>query len=336
MSPALSIITPTFNRVSFLPECLRSLVSQRFHDWEWIIVDDGSTDGTTAVVADMRARESRIRYVRQNNRGPSAARNRGIDLAQGAWLTFLDSDDLFLPGAFSVYSSLIQAADLDREVGIVAGTVIEAKTQPVTDSQNCSAEGFQLSDMFYRVLGFSTTGPHVLLLNSCVRRSIIDEYSLRFDSTLRTAEDRELLICMTARSHVLHVETPVAWYRRGDWSSDEASLVGDDKLRAHQLIYGRLLEYPSVRIARLSRAEHRDRVIAGRLAYLRMLDAVQQTRKGEFREAAHTLRSVAEMCSDTDVLAALLVRFRYLSGIQGRATARLDLASVLESLVNQP
>jgi glycosyltransferase involved in cell wall biosynthesis len=93
--PTFSVIVPTFNRGSSLLETIDSVRAQSYGDFELIIVDDGSTDDTAAVVSSVP--DPRLRYVRQANGGGSRARNTGIDTAQGRYIAFLDSDDKFQP-----------------------------------------------------------------------------------------------------------------------------------------------------------------------------------------------------------------------------------------------
>lgn len=95
--PFFSVITPTFNRAHFLPEMLESVKGQSFTDFEHIIVDDGSSDGTEALMASFLAYDVRLKYIRQENRGRSSARNVGIEAARGSYICFLDSDDVWLP-----------------------------------------------------------------------------------------------------------------------------------------------------------------------------------------------------------------------------------------------
>lgn len=89
-----SVIIPTFNRAVFLREAIDSVLAQTEKDFELIVVDDGSTDHTRELVAEY---DDRIRYFFQPNAGASAARNLGIRHARGDFITFLDSDDLWLP-----------------------------------------------------------------------------------------------------------------------------------------------------------------------------------------------------------------------------------------------
>jgi glycosyltransferase involved in cell wall biosynthesis len=96
--PAVSIILPTYNRAKFLPQAFGSIRSQTFTDWELIAVDDGSTDNTRELVAELtRGWPQPVHYVYQENQGPYAARNTGLDLARGEHVAFFDSDDVWLP-----------------------------------------------------------------------------------------------------------------------------------------------------------------------------------------------------------------------------------------------
>lgn len=98
-----SVIIPTFNRARFLPDALDSVFIQGVPDVQVIVVDDGSTDDTQAVVA---AYGRGVQYVRQKNSGVAAARNTGVNLATGRFISFLDSDDVWLPGKMKAELSI--------------------------------------------------------------------------------------------------------------------------------------------------------------------------------------------------------------------------------------
>jgi glycosyltransferase involved in cell wall biosynthesis len=89
--PRVSVIIPFQNRIPWLKEAVASVLAQTFQDFEIIIVDNGSTDAYEA------PNDPRIRYIRQEDRGPAGGRNRGMDVARGDYIAFLDSDDLFMP-----------------------------------------------------------------------------------------------------------------------------------------------------------------------------------------------------------------------------------------------
>jgi glycosyltransferase involved in cell wall biosynthesis len=99
--PLISVVIPTFNRAQQVQVALRSVLAQTYAAFEVILVDDGSTDGTREAIerfiGGQNGEGKRIRYFSQANRGPSAARNKGIAEARGDWIAFLDSDDVWLP-----------------------------------------------------------------------------------------------------------------------------------------------------------------------------------------------------------------------------------------------
>ncbi len=94
----ISIITPAWKAESFIAETIDSVRQQTYQNWEMIIVDDCSPDGTSAVITDLAKADPRIHLIRhQNNGGPAAARNTGVAAANGRWIAMLDSDDKWLP-----------------------------------------------------------------------------------------------------------------------------------------------------------------------------------------------------------------------------------------------
>lgn len=94
--PIVSVILPTFNRARTLTRAIRSVLAQTFQEWELLVVDDASIDETSNLMRKFS--DARIRYIRhEHNRGPSSARNSGIEVARGAYIAFLDSDDEWFP-----------------------------------------------------------------------------------------------------------------------------------------------------------------------------------------------------------------------------------------------
>jgi glycosyltransferase involved in cell wall biosynthesis/GT2 family glycosyltransferase len=102
ITPTFTIIVPTFNHAKYLGAALDSVLSQSFPDWEAVVVNDGSTDGTAAILGDYASRDSRIRVFHQPNSGVAAALNRGLSEARGFWINWLSSDDMFEPNKLRV------------------------------------------------------------------------------------------------------------------------------------------------------------------------------------------------------------------------------------------
>lgn len=105
--PMFSVIIPTYNRAWCIERAIESVLQQTEQRWELIIVDDGSSDRTAEIVRPLVLRDERIRLVVQSNRGTGAARQTGVRLAEGAFVTFLDSDDQYLPEHLEVRSRYI-------------------------------------------------------------------------------------------------------------------------------------------------------------------------------------------------------------------------------------
>ena len=108
MNPFLSIITPVYNVEAYLNRCIQSVLSQSYRDIELILIDDGSTDGSAALCDEWIAKDSRVVVIHQVNAGVSAARNAGLMIAQGDYLTFVDPDDFLAPDTYSVNMTYLQ------------------------------------------------------------------------------------------------------------------------------------------------------------------------------------------------------------------------------------
>jgi len=115
MMPTVSVIIPTYNRAHMLREAIQSVLDQTYQDWELIVVDDGSTDGTPEAVKPYLA-DSRIHFLKRENSGLGSARNFGIRIAKGKYLAFLDDDDLFLPHKLEKQVAWLEA---HQEVGLL-------------------------------------------------------------------------------------------------------------------------------------------------------------------------------------------------------------------------
>jgi glycosyltransferase involved in cell wall biosynthesis len=111
----ITIMTPTFNRAHTLRRAHASLLDQSLNNFEWLVVDDGSTDGTGELIDELRADTTfPIRYIRQEHGGKHVARNRAIALARGRFFVGLDSDDWFLPEALESLSKVWESIPIDQ------------------------------------------------------------------------------------------------------------------------------------------------------------------------------------------------------------------------------
>src|SRR5579883_1576312 len=163
-SPFFSVITPTFNRARTLPRAVSSVIAQTFEDWEYIIIDDGSTDDTSKIVDQIVKQKQNIKYYHIPNGGTARARDFGASMATGRFITFLDSDDEYLPthleSRYHVLSAHPGIELLHGGVEIIGDEYVADKHDPQKKIPiiECAIGGtfFIRRDLFSRVGGFGS------------------------------------------------------------------------------------------------------------------------------------------------------------------------------------
>jgi glycosyltransferase involved in cell wall biosynthesis len=195
--PAISCVIPVFNGEAFLAEALDSVFAQTLAPDEVIVVDDGSTDGTQAV---LRRYGDRVRYVHQQNKGPAAARNRGIGMARGDLFAFLDADDLWLPEKLvRQIACFAERPNLDVSLTQVRNFWIDE-----LHAEMQSMQGHSLS-----VPALPGFVPQTML----ARRRVFDRIG-PFDEGLRIGEDTDWFLRATDGGAVLELVPQVLVLRR--------------------------------------------------------------------------------------------------------------------------
>ena len=183
----VSVITPAWNAASYIEETMRSVINQTYTDWEMIVVDDGSTDNTAAVVVAFAASDSRIRYIYQPNGKQGKARNTGIAAAGGKYLAFLDADDCWHPTKLELQVKAMEAG---------LGDVVFCDGWWLKDPENTEAypvntpKGMQDRDAFYQK---QLRGYSIPMLSAMVKKEVVLVVG-GFDEDLRVqnAEDYQL------------------------------------------------------------------------------------------------------------------------------------------------
>lgn len=196
-SPYFSIITPTYNRVGFLSEMIRSVQTQTFREFEHIIVDDGSTDSTEELVASFIKDDPRIIYIKQVNKGRSTARNVGIDRAKGEYICFLDSDDLWKPEHLLVISKAVNG--LDRPTFAFTGLQYRFPDRVETRTFPPIGEEKPIDYVIGKIVSTITVAIHHTILS--------DE---RFNPALSINEDLELWARIVAQHPMLRIDSTTA------------------------------------------------------------------------------------------------------------------------------
>lgn len=206
MDGLVSIVMPAYNGAKFIRQAIDSVIAQSYPCWELIVVDDGSTDATAAIVAAYH--DPRIRYTYQENRGQAAALNRGLALAAGEFVTTLDVDDWLTEHSLR---DRVEYLDKHPEHGVVYG-----------DGYYCDVTGRLLMRFSEYRIGAITGDVYSTLIyspffgtgaNVLVRRAVLDQHGIRYDESILWCQDYDFYIRIAAVTTFGTVATPIVWYR---------------------------------------------------------------------------------------------------------------------------
>ncbi len=200
-TPRVSVVIPTYNYAHFICNAVDSVLAQTYQDYEIIVVDDGSRDNTGDVLAPYG---DRIRCVRQENAGPSTARNKGIGLAQGELIAFLDADDCWLPDKLE---KQVRFLDANPEFGMVFSDMSHCVDGDMVHAAYLRERGYRYvaqGSIYNNLLreGFIFT-PTVMLRSKC-----LDLVGV-FDVTMCNCEDVDLWFRMADRYQIGFLDEPL-------------------------------------------------------------------------------------------------------------------------------
>jgi glycosyltransferase involved in cell wall biosynthesis len=243
MKPVLvSILMPAYNGEVYIEQAIESVIAQTHQNWELIIVDDGSTDSTAAIVTGFK--DPRIRYTYQENRGQAAALNRGLEMARGDYVTTLDTDD------WLTSNSLLDRANfLDQhpEIGVVYGDgyYCDVTGKPLRRFSEHRV-GDVVGDVYDTLITtpFFGTGGNVM-----VRRQIFDQYEIRYDESIVWCQDYDIYIRIAEKAAFGVVDAPTLWYRMHDTNM---TMSMHPRRRLESLIQTRFKVLASQRFAQVS------------------------------------------------------------------------------------
>ncbi len=200
--PRFSIVIPCRNAQATLRETIVSLQAQRFDDWEALLIDDGSTDGTLALIEATVAADPRFRAVRNGAKGPGAARNMALSLARGEILAFCDADDLFEPSKLPLMDRIFE----DRSIAAAFGRVVF-----FDGTHSRSHSGVPRRDLDLGML--LGENPVCTTSNVCVRAEVFRATG-GFDTAIMHNEDLEWLIRVVGEGYrVVPIDALMVAYR---------------------------------------------------------------------------------------------------------------------------
>lgn len=217
-SPFLSIIIPVYNVEIYLAECLESVLAQTFTDFEVLLIDDGSTDGSSAICDEYACRDSRIRCFHKENGGHMSARQEGFRYSLGEYISFVDSDDWIAPG---MYEKMCSAAkDLNADV-ICCNYTAVAPDKKIERRDFCEPglyDKAQLTDKIYPQLllsgSFFHFGISPSLYTKLFRRSLLEKHLFRVPLSLKLGEDGLTVYpCLLDASSICFLADSLYYYR---------------------------------------------------------------------------------------------------------------------------
>jgi len=192
----ISIIIPTYNSAQYICEAIESVLNQTYKDFEIIVVDDGSTDNTKEVIKPYL---NKMKYIYQQNSGPSAARNRGIQEAKGEYIAFLDADDIWLPQKLELQ---IKFMEKEKEVGLIFSDMV------LFNEKEIIKNSFLKEKLFFNKLSIKSLSSTEKVIYDNVFNALLQENFIPtntvivkkecfnkvgfFDETLFSVEDRDM------------------------------------------------------------------------------------------------------------------------------------------------
>lgn len=185
--PDISVIVPVYNAEKYLNRCIDSVLSQSYNDFELILVNDGSQDGSLEICQEFAEKDNRIRVFSQANSGASAARNHGIDKANGEWITFVDADDSVDCDYLSEFVDLRRKYP-NSKLFTCGLQIISDKTASVSFDHYTQYKSIE--DFYGQNNVFQICGPYCKLFNL----NILKVNTIHFSKRIRCAEDYGFLI----------------------------------------------------------------------------------------------------------------------------------------------
>lgn len=208
---SISVIIPVYNSEAYIEQCVGSVMAQTYEDWEALLIDDGSTDSSLAACEELSREDDRIKAFHQDNKGPSAARNLGLDRAEGDYVFFLDSDDAIHPLLFEdminqigehqaqmAFCGFARVDDRQMDAALAKASADDRRPQWQVGDGETSKRWFHI-DYAAMLCGIS----------GMVSREFIG--TLRFDETLSFGEDA-VFMHELFRKRARTALSPVRWY----------------------------------------------------------------------------------------------------------------------------
>ena len=237
MEPSVTIIVPVYNAEASLRRCVDSILGQEYSDFELILVDDGSRDGSGAICDSYELLDARVRVIHKENTGVSDSRNRALDLARGTYLQFLDSDDWITPDATKL---LVRAAESHR-CDLVIADFYRVVGERVSHKGDIADGGVLDRETFASYMMEKPADYYYgVIWNKLYRRELVERYHLRMNPEIRWCEDFLFNLEYILRAETFYaLQTPVYYYvkTKGSLVSQGMSIANTVRMKRMVFAY---------------------------------------------------------------------------------------------------
>lgn len=233
----ISVIVPVYNVESYLCECMDSIIGQSHRNLEIICVNDGSTDNSLQILKDYQSRDGRIKIIDQKNKGVSSARNRGVEIAKGKYISFVDPDDFL---EFNAYETALSKIKNDVDILIwgykafpnASGWWINAGKSPNTIYQDRSVDAF-----------FDGGSVSVIVWNKLYSNKMLKKNALKFNNSLKMSEDVEFnMLSFVRLKKIQFIDNKLYNYRVKRKNSLTDIYKGEKQANNHKILFKDVLE----------------------------------------------------------------------------------------------
>ena len=236
----ISIIVPVYNSKEYLRECIDSIISQTYSNIEIIIVDDGSTDGSSDICEEFALKDERIRVVHQENQGLVRARKVGVSIAKGEWISFVDSDDWIHP---NMVASLVDIA-MSNGVDVVTSGMLMAIETTTIPKYDAIAEGLyegkrieDLKNNLFNIEDFFSFSILPYIWNKLWKRNLLEKTLEWVDDAIRVGEDVAIGFPTILQAKRIYITKNAFYYYR----QNSVSMIRGKKNETAELKNTRLL-----------------------------------------------------------------------------------------------
>lgn len=297
MSPVLSIIVPVFNVHAFLPKCLDSILSQTFTDFELIIVDDGSNDGSEKICDSFREKDSRIKVIHKPNGGVVSARKTGLGAAAGTYVGYVDGDDWIEPQMYQNMIGYMEKYGCDL---VMCDVTHENKSLPMSSGgTNMDIDGgyYNYNDIKEKILPnmiyageFYKFGVYPVIWNKLYKREKLLTHQMAVKDSIKTGEDAACVYPYLFDTKSMYfIKNAVMYHYR--YSDTQMTQSYDDMHFEHFKVLYKFLSHTSIASSPYSSQ------LDYYYSYLTKIAVSNELRKGNSIPLRQKLENIKKICA---------------------------------------